>query len=314
MTTNLPSLYTESFSSNLLLRLQQETTLLRGKVIEGTHVGEAVSPVNYVSAVNSRAPSGVLAPITFVNADFMRRWVTAQNREVPQAIDTFQQLQTIIDPKSQYLAVAAAACARDWDDAIIAGAFATALIGTGLATSGGFTSETFASLTDVQVLSDFEDGSTYRGLTVEKFREVRRLLRHHHVELERDPLTFVSGSQQESDLLGLVQVVSTEFNDRPVLVDGIVVRFLGFSMVFSERLATVTVSSNVVRNCIALTKSSMYLAMWKEMTSDVDQRKDITGLPYQIYVYHSFGATRLEPNRLVQVQCLDSTGADPMPT
>ena len=120
---------------------------------------------------------------------------------------------------------------------------------------------------------------------------------------------MVIGSTQDADLLKQVQVVSTEFNDKPVLVDGRITRFLGFDIVVSERLQ---VASNV-RKCIAFAKSGLYLGIWKDMTNIASQRVDLSGHPYQIYTMTSFGSTRTQPGKVVQVQCADSTGADITP-
>jgi hypothetical protein len=91
-----------------------------------------------------------------------------------------------------------------------------------------------------------------------------------------------------------------------VLEDGQVTRFLGFDIVYSERLGT---SSSNVRMNIPLVKSGLYLGIWKDTENDVDRRKDLSGLPYQIYTMMSSGATRLEPGRLLQVLCADTSAA-----
>jgi hypothetical protein len=120
---------------------------------------------------------------------------------------------------------------------------------------------------------------------------------------------LVIGSTQEADLLKQVQVVSTEFNDKPVLVDGKITRFLGFDIVVSERLAV----ASSIRKCIAFAKSGMYLGIWRDMSNIASQRNDLSGHPYQIYTMVSFGSTRTQPGKVIQVQCADSTGADITP-
>ncbi len=102
------------------------------------------------------------------------------------------------------------------------------------------------------------------------------------------------------------QVVSTDFNEKPVLVDGRLTRFMGFDFVVSERL---TVASNI-RSCIAFVQSGLYLGMWKDLTNRVSIRNDLSGEPYDLYTATSFGASRLEPGRVVEVRCADTTGAD----
>ena len=46
MSDNLIKLWTTQFSTNLELKLQQRGSKLRGKVIEGAHVGKLASPIN----------------------------------------------------------------------------------------------------------------------------------------------------------------------------------------------------------------------------------------------------------------------------
>lgn len=301
MSENIPSLYTAQYSTNLEMLLQQKVSKLRGRVREGTHVGKMASPVNYMGAVRLQTPAGRFAPLNRVDASFSRRWVFPRDGEIPQLIDTFDELKTIVDPKSQYVANAAAAVGRAWDDEIIRAATAVAVTGEDAAS---LSNESF-NTTNFQVASTF-GASAATGLTVAKIIEARRILRHYHVDLETDPVTLVVGSQQESDLLNQVQVVSTEFNDRPVLVDGKVTRMLGFDIVYSERLAW---SSNV-RTCLAFAKSGMYLGVWSDMMNTIDQRRDLSSHPYQVYTKTSFGATRLEPGKLISILCSDTTGLD----
>lgn len=304
MSENLIKLFTTQFSTNLELKLQQKGSKLRGRVSEGTHVGKQASPVQQIGAISLKAPAGRFAPKNRTDADFTRRWVFPQDGEIDQLIDSFDELRTIIDPKSQYLEGAANAVGRGWDDCLIAAAFATAQIGQD---AGGLSAETFDT-TNFQIASTF-GASAATGLTVAKLIEARRIFRHYHVDLEMEPITLVIGSQQEADLLNQVQVVSTEFNDRPVLVDGRVVRFLGFDIVYSERLNT---ASNV-RNCIAFAKSGMYLGMWKDMVNRVSIRNDLSGEPYDLYTQTSYGATRTQLGKVLSILCSDTTGADITP-
>ena len=146
-------------------------------------------------------------------------------------------------------------------------------------------------------------------MTVAKLIEVRRIFRHYHVDLETDPITLVAGSQQESDLLNQVQVVSTEFADKPVLVDGRITKFLGFDIVWSERLST---ASNV-RTVLAFAKSGMYLGMWSDIMNRVDIRVDLSSQPYQVYTKASYGATRLQPGKVISILCSDTSGTDITP-
>lgn len=304
MSANLYQLFTTQFSTNLELKLQQTGSKLRGKVREGMHVGKQASPINQLGAVQLRAPAGRFAPLARQDADTTRRWVFPQDGELPQLIDSFDELRTIVDPKSAYSTNAANAVGRAWDDCLIAAATGSAQIGTD---ANGLSTETFDT-TNHQIASTF-GSSAASGLTVAKMIEAKRILRHYHVDIESDPITLVIGSQQESDLLNQVQVVSTEYNDRPVLVDGRVTRFLGFDIVVLERLS---VSSNV-RNCFAFAKSGLYLGIWRDMINRVSIREDLSGQPYQVYTSATYGATRTQPGKVISILCSDTTGADITP-
>ncbi len=306
-TDGLYSLYTTQFATLLELKLQQMGSKLRGKTREGFHVGKQASPINQVGAIQLKAPAGRFAPLQRTDPDFTRRWVFPQDGEVAQLIDTFDELKTIVDPKSQYSDNAAMAVGRAWDDNIIANAIGTAQTGQDAAS---LTSETWASFSgSYTVANTFGAGATSVGLTINKLVEARRIFRHNHVDIDVEGMTIVIGSSQEADLLKQVEVVSTEFNDRPVLVDGKVVRFLGFNIVVSERLSV----SSSVRKAIAFVQSGVYLGIWRDMTNIASQRNDLSGHPYQIYTQTSFGSTRTQPAKVIEVDCADSVGADITP-
>lgn len=308
MTTSTDSglipLYTTQFSTNLELLLQQMGSKLRGKVREGFHVGKMASPVNQVGAISLKAPAGRYAQKNRTDAEFVRRWVFPQEGEIDQLIDSFDELQTIVDPKSQYTENAANAVGRGWDDSIIGNATATAYTGQD---ASGLTSESF-NTTNFQVGVTFGSAAA-SGLTVAKLIEAKRILRHYHNDLEVDPLTLVIGSQQEADLLNQVQVVSTEFSDRPVLVDGRVTRFLGYDVVVSERLPYNVGAANQ-RGVLAFVKSGMYLGIWKDLQNRVSIRNDLSGEPFDLWTSTMFGATRLQPGKVIQILAADTTGAD----
>ena len=306
MSANLYELFTEQFSTNLELLLQQMGSKLRGKVREGFHVGKMASPINQIAAIQMKAPAGRFAPIGRTDASFVRRWVFPREGDINQMIDSFDELETIVDPKSMYVENAAMAAGRAWDDEIISAALGTATTGVDI---GNLTSETWASFSSAyNVAHDFGASAT-TGMTVAKLIEAKRIFEHNHVDLERDPATLVIGSQQHADLLNQVEVVSTEFNESPVLVDGRVRRFLGYDIVVSERL-TVTSSD---RYCFAFVKSGMYLGMWRDLTNRVDIRIDLSSQPYQLYTMAMYGATRLQPGKVIQILANDAGGADITP-
>lgn len=304
----LIALYTTQFSTALELLLQQMGSKLRGKVREGFHVGKMASPVNQIGAISLKAPAGRFVPKNRTDAEFVRRWVFPQEGEIDQLIDSFDELQTIVDPKAQYVQNAGNAVGRAWDDAIILQSTAAATIGED---PGSLSTETF-NTTNFQIAVGFGAGGTATGLSVAKLIEARRIFQHYHNDLDTDPVCVVIGSQQESDLLNQSQVVSTEYNDRPVLQDGRLVRFVGFDVVVSERLPYNVGASNQ-RGVLAFVKSGLYLGMWKEMENRVSIRNDLSSEPWDLYTKVMYGATRLQLGKVLQILCSDTTGADISP-
>jgi hypothetical protein len=312
MSENLPKLFTTQFSTVLDMKLQQRMSKLRGRCMEGFHVGKQASPIQYIGAVQMKAPAGRFAPIGRQDVDFNRRWVVPVDRDCNQLIDTYDKLKTAIEPTSQYADVAAAAVAREWDDRLIQAAFAISLTGTD---SSSFINETFDPNGVGLIVSATFASAANSGLTVAKMIESKRIMRKAQVEVDEETMTWVTNSQGEADLLNQVQVVSTEFSDKPVLQEGRVTRFMGWDIVYSERLNVATVNSAQVRLNIPFVRSGIYLGIWKDNENDVSRRNDLSSLPYQIYTMMSSGATRLEPARLLQAQCADvnSAAADVTP-
>lgn len=304
-------LFSTQFSANLELKLQQKRSKLRGTVSEGTHVGKQASPVNQLDAVAFKTPAGRGSPMSPVNTTFTRRWVFPTDRELPLQIDTFDELKTIVDPKGQYVEASAAGASRAYDDELILQATAQNQTGQD---AGSLTGENFDT-TKFQIASDFDDGSTSIGLTVKKMIEAKRILRHYHALDNGEEVTWVMGSQQEADLLQQVQVTSNEFAVKyggKMDNDGNLSRFLGFNIVLSERLPTIT-DKNSHANCrgnLVYVKSGLYLGMWRDLSTRISIRNDISSEPFQVYSKISFGGTRTQPGKLLQVACLDTTGTD----
>ena len=310
MSENLINLAITEFSTILVLKLQQRQSKLRGRVQEGFHKGKQASPIQYIGAVQMKTPAGRFAPINRQDVAFTRRWVFPTDKSAQQLIDTFDELRILQDPTSQYADVAAAAVAREWDDRLIQAAFGTAYLGTD---GASFTTEAFNTgvpQSQSLIIAQTFGASTNVGLTVAKMIEAKRIMRKLQIPVDDEQLTWVTNSQGESDLLKQAQVVSTDFSDKPILVDGKVTRFMGWDIVYSERLA---VSSSARQN-IAFVKSGLYLGVWKDVENNIARRLDLESLPYQLYTMMTSGATRLEPGRLLQVLCADtSTAADVTP-
>ena len=95
-----------------------------------------------------------------------------------------------------------------------------------------------------------------------------------------------------------MQVVSTDFNEKPVLVDGKIMRFMGFNFIHTELYG---VDGSSFRRLPAWAQSGMHLGIWDDIQTDISQRKDLTSLPWQAYLKMSLGATRIEGEKIIEI-------------
>jgi len=304
MSVNLPTFYSQQFTSNVGLLLQQKESKLSGRVTSSNYVGKQAQVVDQLGAVAMQPVTSRFAPMGRVDAATDSRWIFPADFDLPQLIDTFDKLKMLADPNSAYVQNAVAAANRKKDDIIISAFFGTAKTGETGATSTTFgTTVTTSGSRNVAVAFG---AAAATGLTVAKLREAKRYLMSKQVDVESDPLTCAITSVQHDNLLGEIQVISSDFNggDRPVLKDGLVTRFLGIDFVHCERLTTDTDdASGTSRQVPLFAKSGMHLGMWNDITTDITQRKDLQGLPWQAYLYMSLGATRVEEDKVVRIWC-----------
>ncbi len=296
--SQIPLFYVEQFSANIQLKLQQEGSVLRSCVMSGSHVGSQASPVDQFGAVVANKVTGRYNTMGRVDAATDRRWVFPQDYDLPQLLDTFDKLRLLIDPMSSYVTNAVFALGRAMDVEIING-----LVGTNYVGNNGASTTTISSGQTVGV----NTGSTTKcGLNVAKLRAGRKILLANYAwDFNKVPEIYCAiNAAQHDSLLAEVQVISSDFNGgMPVLKEGMVQRFLGVTFIHTELVTTGTDDqSNAASTILPLwLKDGAYLGLWADTTTDISQRKDLQGLPYQAYVYGTFGATRLEEKKVVQI-------------
>lgn len=295
MSVNVTTFYVQQYAKVLNQLAQQQGSRLRSAVTEQMYTGKAGSPVEQVAAIAMLPVSSRYSPMGRVDAATDRRWVYPSDFELPQLLDSFDQLRLLIDPKSKFVQNAHDAANRQIDDLIISAMFGTAKTGE--------TGQNSTTLPSGQIVSVQQGAAAPTGLTVAKLREAKRiLLTNEAISPDSPEIYCACGAKQLDNLMAEAQVVSTDFNDTPVLVDGVVKRFLGINFVHTERLPTGTDDQAGTSTKVAIwQKSGLHLGLWNDITTDVSQRKDLSSLPWQAYVYMTAGATRLEEKRLVQV-------------
>lgn len=293
MSVNLPNWYAHQYSTNIQLKLQAMGSVLRPYVTEGSYVGDQASPVDFMSSVEMQDVVQRFAPMGRVDAATDRRWVFPVDSDLPQMIDAFDKLRLLTDPESKTVENGVIAAGRRLDKHILNAFFADAKTGVAGAATTSFTS---ANEVDVAV------GGANSRLNVEKLLAVKELMRAKFVDFEREQIYAILTAKDESALLKEIQIISSDFNgDAPVMQDGRITRFLGINFIYCELAETVLAGTNEVTIPVWV-KSGMHLGMWNEITTDISQRKDIQGLPWQAYLKLTAGGTRLDEDKVYAIE------------
>ena len=134
---------------------------------------------------------------------------------------------------------------------------------------------------------------------------------HGHIHRIRDPKEkfdlasvdpsiarfIVVSPRQITDLLGTTEVTSSDFNTVKALANGEINSFLGFNFIVSNRLSI----ASSKRSCIAFAQDGITLAVGKDVSARIDERAD-KSYATQVYYCMSIGATRMEEEKVVEIE------------
>lgn len=298
---NVPAHFYTEFSRNIDHLLQQKQSRLSGLVNTGNHSGEKASPVDQVGKAEMNDITTRFAQMPRTDLPAARRWVFPISSDINQLLDTFDALKLLTDPKSKYVEAAHFAANRRKDRHIISAFFADAKTGVNAGDTETFGTALTSDATPGQNVGVGVGGAA-SGLNVAKLRAAKARLMQADVDLDVEPIYSAITSDEHDDLLGEIQVVSTDFNDKPVLTDGRVTRFLGINFVHTQLVQSGTDDAEGSSHMVPVwVPNGMHYGNWQTMVTDISQRKDLQGLPWQAYVMMTGGATRLEKERVVRI-------------
>jgi hypothetical protein len=284
MSSQITTAFVQQYSANVQLLSQQMGSLLRDKVRVESVVGKNAffDQVGSVTAVQKTSRHSDTPQIDTPHA---RRRVSLSDYEFADLIDNQDKVRMLIDPTSTYAQAAAYAIGRAMDDVIISAALGTA-----------FTGETGS--TSTSNANTIAHGSA--GLTIAKLRTAKQTLDLNSVD-PSIPRYIIVGPKQITDLLGTTEVTSSDFNTVKALANGEISSFLGFNFIVSNRLSL----DGTTRSCIAYAQDGIALAVGKDVTARIDERSD-KSYATQVYYCATFGATRMEEDKVVEVQATES--------
>ena len=317
MSFQITTAFVEQYRNNVMMLLQQKGSLLRNAVTTETVVGKNAftEQIGAVSAVKRTSRHGDSPLISTPHA---RRRLSLVDYEWGDLIDDQDKVRLLIDPQSPYSQNAANAMGRAMDDEIITALNGTAQTGVsgGTSTSLGATSMTGQGAGQGVGIAFRHIGTNAttrveKGLTIDKIIRARQLLMAAQVD-PSEQLFFAVSATQVRDMLAFGTHVQSNAQDTPVfssldfnpartLMEGGIANFMGFTFINTERL-NVDSSVSTTRQCLAWSKQGIKLGLGKDIVGRVEERADKSFATY-VYYSMSIGATRLEEERVVQIDC-----------
>ena len=284
MSSQVTTAFVQQYSANVQMLSQQMGSLLRDKVRVESVVGKNafLDQVGSVTAVEKTSRHSDTPQIDTPHA---RRRLSMADYEFADLIDQQDKVRLLIDPTSSYAQAAAMAMGRAIDDVII-----TAALGTAYTGETGSTSTANAN----QIVH------ASAGLNIAKLRTAKQTLDLSDVD-PSIPRYIIVSPKQISDLLNITEVTSSDFNTVKALANGEINTYLGFNFIVSNRLSL----SGTTRSCIAFAQDGLALGIGKDVNARIDERAD-KSYATQVYYCMSIGATRMEEDKVVEVQCTES--------
>lgn len=290
---DIEALRIQTYSTNLELLLQQRGSPFRNFCRKANAAGsKSYRFLSQVGKVAAGRQTGPAEPIDNQAMSLDGRWV---NMPLPfkfqTIVDDIDLLQTNIEPTGAYVTSAVEALNRGITDAFFASYYGTAKTGETGSVSTSFTAGN-------QIAVDVGAGAA-TGLNLEKLRAVRKLAQQKFVDFGFERPVMALNAKAHDDLLALTQVVSTDFNTKPVLVDGMVSSFLGIDFVMSEQIPT---DSSGYYRLPFWVPSGVGEAVWYDIKTDIREMPQMTNKPRLIEALACMEYTRLEEDKCYEVK------------
>lgn len=294
MSFEVTTAFVNDYKATIEALLQQKESRFESAVSSDNYTGKGGKVVEQIGATTARKKTTRHGDTPLISTPHDARWVYPSDYEWADLIDNEDKLRMIVDPTSPYAVNGASAMKRAKDDEIVAAFFGTAKTG-----EDGDVSTTFPAAQQVAVTVG---AGAATGLNVAKLRAAKKILMANEVDLDSDMLFVSISAVQHDNMLAEIQAISLDYNDRPVLVEGRITAFMGFNFIHSERLGT---DGTGYRRLPCWSKSGMHLGRWNDITTRVSERADKSHAT-QIYLSGTFGATRVEEGKVVEIKCSEA--------
>jgi hypothetical protein len=287
MSTQITTAFSQQYSANVKLVVQQLESMMRDKVTVEALVGEA-GYFDYIGKTEPTQRTTRHGDTTYTDTPHSRRKIWGATYDLADLIDKPDKVRTLIDPTNAYLQAFKGGFARVMDRVVLAAARGTAYTG-----KTGSTSTTLPAGQKVAV------GTT--GLTTDKLKSALKLFLTNDVPEDWTKHLAVA-PQQVMDLLSEYDVTSADYNILRPLVEGSVAKWMGFTIHPTNQLAAV---SGSVRYCVAWVQPAVTLAVNSEAESRITEMPN-KNYSVQVWMSMDFGASRMDELGVVEIACSET--------
>lgn len=295
MSNEINKAFVQQFSDNLIHLLNQEGSMLADTVRK-----ESVQAKYHHF---DRIGRGSVVKKTSRHQDTPQNDVAHSRRRViledylwADLIDDEDKVRMLVDPTSDYAKAAAWDMGIQIDKIILA-----AMTGNAQSIDASDSSSNVALTLTV----DEDIGSANSNLNVAKLREAARLIRGSSGGIAGQ-MYCVINSDALAALLAETEVTSSDYNTVKALVSGEIDSFLGFKFkVVKDGLLSGAGSEADPILCVAYLQRSMGLAMGQDIKIRISERDD-KNYATQVHATMSIGATRIEEEGVVSIQCVQT--------
>ncbi len=304
MANQVPTYFVTDFTNQVEFLVQQMPARFWSASTIRTYMGSGATATEQFGATSMALVSGRVQPKPITDTPADRRWIYPQKYWVSDIVDTYEELEMAISPDGWIAQDFVFAANRTKDDVWIANYFGNALTGN-TSTTGNSPSTTVAFPSGNFQLSTVGSagGATPTGMNVPKLRGARKQMLQAEVDLTYDTAYAGMSAIQLDDMLNQAQAISLDFQDKPVLEEGQITRFMGFEFIHSERLP---VDGSGYRKCPIWVKSGVRSGTWQDTKTRIVPRYDLIGDPFEVGTMLMIGATRLQEPKCQAALCAES--------
>lgn len=286
--------HTMQFASNVEMLLQQKDSRF-GMCVDGSSAtGRTAQVVQQIGPVNPRRKTTRFQDSPVIEAPHDNRWANPADYDWGDFVSKFDVIRTLTDFKSPKAEAGRMALMRAKDDEILAAFFGTAFSG-----QTGTTANTWAAFIAAFPAHRI---TVATGVTMDVLRRAKMALMEAEVDVDNEQLYMALTAEQHAQLLNETQATSLDFTDKPVLVEGRIKSFMGFTFIQSQRVPGV---GTAVCSLPVWAKSGVELVTWDGVITKATERAD-KSYDWYVYVAATYGAVRKEDKKVVEVQVADN--------